>query len=333
MESGLDDDTIQVEFSSDGTTWVNVGTIDGATNTTTRNVDLPGPFTATSAIRFVASSFENAGFLNPADIVDIGNVAIEFTLPAPADGLNYTTSYTENAVGATIANRPGITDDGTTLVSAKIVLTNAQLGDDLDIGALPAGISGVVDTSVAGVITVNLTGTASLAAYQAAIQAVTFDSTSENPSTVARVIQTTVNDGFAVSDPVTTTINVTAVNDPPAANNDTVITNVAAGVTFSIALSALLANDTDAEGSPVTITAVGNPVGLNTGPVLGAGVVTVSDNQFANGSFSYTASAGSLTDPATVNITRLTGTNIGGDNDADIYVLASQQRHRERQRR
>ena len=66
-------------------------------------------------------------------------------MPAPADGLNHTASYIENAVGVSVANRPGITDDGTTLVSAKVVLTNAQLGDDLDIGTLPNGISGTVD--------------------------------------------------------------------------------------------------------------------------------------------------------------------------------------------
>ena len=63
----------------------------------------------------------------------------------------------------------------------------------------------------------------------------------------------TVNDGFVESDPVTTTVNVTPVNDAPAANDDAVITNVA-NPNFAIQQSALLANDTDPEGSPVTIT-------------------------------------------------------------------------------
>jgi Ca2+-binding RTX toxin-like protein len=321
-EQSLDlGDDIQVQFSSNGTTWVTVDTIDGNTGNTTRAVNLPGPFTATSAIRFVASSLEAAGGGNlGADIVDINAISIEFTIPAPADGLNYTTSYTENAPGVAIANRPGITDDGTTLVSARIVLTNAQPGDDFDIvGNLPAGINATLDTSVDGQIALNLTGTASLAAYRAAIQQVTFDSGSDNPGNLARIIQVTVNDGFVESDPVTTTINVIAVNDPPNGANDTVITNVAAGVNFSIAQSALLANDTDAEGSPVAITAVGNPVGLNAAPVLGVGVVTVADNGTPNGSFSYNASDGSLTDPATVTITRVTGTiNGGGGNEIII---------------
>ena len=38
-----------------------------------------------------------------------------------------------------IANNPGIVDDAAQIVSARIVLTNAQAGDDLDIaGNLPA---------------------------------------------------------------------------------------------------------------------------------------------------------------------------------------------------
>ena len=91
--------------------------------------------------------------------MDISSVTIEFAVPAPDDGLNYTTSYTEGAAGVSITNRPNITDDGATLVSAKIVLTNAQPGDDFDIvGGLPAGISATTDASVDGVITLSLTG-------------------------------------------------------------------------------------------------------------------------------------------------------------------------------
>ncbi len=184
------------------------------------------------------------------------SVAIEFTVPAPpVSDLNYSTSYTEGAAGVAITSRPNITDDGATLASAKIVLTNAQPGDDFDIvGGLPAGINATTDTSVDGVITLNLTGNASLAAYRTAIAQVTYDSSSENPSTVPRIIQVTVSDGLVESEPATTTINVTAVNDPPAGAADSVITNFGANVVFDIPKWALLANDTDAEGSPLSIT-------------------------------------------------------------------------------
>jgi Ca2+-binding RTX toxin-like protein len=321
-------DSVSVEFSSNGTTWVNVDTINDATGNTTRNVTLPGPFTATSAIRFVATSLEAAvgGNVN-ADLVDISSVTIEFTVLAPDDGLNYTTSYTEGAAGVSITNRPNITDDGATLVSAKIVLTNAQPGDDFDIvGALPAGISSSTDTTVDGVITLNLTGSASLAAYRAAIAQVTFDSTSDNPSVVPRIIQVSVNDGFVESDPATTTINITQVNDTPNAVNDTVISNVANNVAFAIPEWMLLANDTDADGNVLDVTAVGSVNNLASA-VLGAGTITVTDNNTTDGSFVYTANdgsgAGNATDTATVTIDRSTATTFTGNNDANLYVLGT----------
>jgi len=99
--------------------------------------------------------------------------------------------------------------------SATIVLTNAQVGDLLSLGTLPSGISGTIDTSVSGQITVTLTGTATNANYAAAIRAITFSNTGENPSTTPRVINVTVNDGGLSSAVATSTINVIAVNDAP----------------------------------------------------------------------------------------------------------------------
>ena len=66
--------------------------------------------------------------------------------------------------------------------SARVVLTNASAGDVLTVlVALPGGIASSVDTSVAGQITLTLTGNASLANYQTAIQQVRYSNNSENP--------------------------------------------------------------------------------------------------------------------------------------------------------
>jgi len=62
-----------------------------------------------------------------------------------------------------------------------VKLTNAQAGDVLAVGALPAGISANINASVAGEITVTLSGNASLADYETAVQAITFENTSEAP--------------------------------------------------------------------------------------------------------------------------------------------------------
>src|SRR5690606_9804283 len=93
---------------------------------------------------------------------------------------NYTTTYTENGPGVRIADIDlSITDpDKTHLTGATITLTNPQPGDfGTLVGSMPAGIN----LSYSGT-TVTLSGTATVAAYQQAIQALAFINTSENPS-------------------------------------------------------------------------------------------------------------------------------------------------------
>ena len=60
-----------------------------------------------------------------------------------------------------------------------------------------------------------MVGTASLAAYQAAAQAITYENLSDNPSTQPRSLEEKVFDGDVMSNAITITINITPVNDPP----------------------------------------------------------------------------------------------------------------------
>jgi hypothetical protein len=131
-----------------------------------------------------------------------------------ATGTGYTATFTENGSAVAITDTDiSITDvDSTTLASATVTLTNAQAGDVLAAGGMPAGITASVSGNV-----VTLTGTASLAAYQTALRAITFANTSENPSTTARLINVVVNDGTSSSTAATATIQVTALNDAPVA--------------------------------------------------------------------------------------------------------------------
>ncbi|HEX5372917.1 MAG TPA: Calx-beta domain-containing protein, partial [Aquabacterium sp.] len=128
-------------------------------------------------------------------------------------GNDYQTSYSENGTPVSISDADiTISDvDSTTLAGAVVRLTNPQAGDVLALSsALPAGITATV---VGGVVT--LSGVASLAAYQQAINAVTFSSTSENPSTVNRRVEVTVTDGDTISQVAVTTVTVAALNDAP----------------------------------------------------------------------------------------------------------------------
>jgi PKD repeat protein len=108
------------------------------------------------------------------------------------------------------------------------------------------------------------------------------------------------NDGQADSNIATVTITVNPVNDAPAANDDSAITDEDTPVTIDA-----LANDTDADGDTLSIDSVTDPAN-GTAAINPDGTVTYAPDANFSGtdSFAYTASDGSGgTDTATVTIT------------------------------
>ena len=183
----------------------------------TISLDLPANVASSGDLRFNYTSTGLRG-----DQISVGGVSVRQMVDI-TPGNNFTASYTENGPPVSIADVDmSIRDtDNTNMVSATITLTNAQAGDVLSVGTLPAGITSSIDTSVPGQIRVTLTGSSSLANYATAIRAITFSNSTDSPSTTPRVLTTTVNDGTLSSAPATTTINVTAINDAPIlANTD-----------------------------------------------------------------------------------------------------------------
>ena len=131
---------------------------------------------------------------------------------------------------------------------ATLTLTNAQAGDRLWIAAQQLAQGAVGDISTAsgtiyytvstagGAIAVALSGSATAADYQTVLKSIGFDSTSENPSTVDRIVTVTVNDGDLNSNIATSLIHVSEVNDKPTVsgvsangNEDTVVAISLAG--------------------------------------------------------------------------------------------------------
>ena len=244
-----------------------------------------------------------------------------------ATGTAYQATYIENGAPIGVADFGDVVISqnavlGGTLGSASVVLTNAQAGDVLSVGALPPGITASVDTSVAGQVTVTLTGADTIANYQLALQAIQFSNSSDAPSTADRLIDFSVtNTVFSTTSATArSTIHLTAVNDAPADDDETNI--VTEDVTLTVANGAagdLLNNASDVDGNPLTITgytifgiAGTQAVGA---PVLIAGVGTITIN--ANGSYSfapvlnytgavplitYTVSDGALTDTSTLSL-------------------------------
>ncbi|WP_162896667.1 hypothetical protein, partial [Cysteiniphilum halobium] len=134
--------------------------------------------------------------------------------------LNYTENDSATAIDTTIV----ISDvDDTNIESASISITNNYVnGEDILAFVDTANISGSFNATT-GVL--SLSGSDTLANYQAALRSVTYQNTSDNPSPLARTVSFVVNDGDVNSTAATSTINVTAVNDAPVINLATLVVN------------------------------------------------------------------------------------------------------------
>ena len=154
-----------------------------------------------------------------------------------------------------IATNPGIVDDAVQMVSARIVLTNAQAGDILIVGNLPAGID---DDRHHGARPDHRDPDGSGFPCRLPDGDPGGDVHQHLATTRAgnRIIQVTVNDGFMNSNVATTTVNVVPVNDAPSGEQRQRVHELSRPAPFMIPEWALLANDTDGEGAALDITSV-----------------------------------------------------------------------------
>ncbi|SIR39255.1 retention module-containing protein [Pseudomonas sp. A214] len=140
-------------------------------------------------------------------------------------GADYQVTFTEGTTGPGVSigdTDLKITDpDSTMLTGATIVLTNRQPGDALNLGNSVNGIS-INANSTNGTVTLTLSGNATLADYMQQIKNISFTNSSDDPSTVPRIITVTVTDGTNYSNTATTTVNVVGVNDAPVATGGAV---------------------------------------------------------------------------------------------------------------
>ncbi|HEY1380016.1 MAG TPA: hypothetical protein VGF55_24650 [Gemmataceae bacterium] len=124
-------------------------------------------------------------------------------------------AFTENGAATAVTSTVVVGDaDDTMLTGATVQITgNYQSGADVLAFANQNGITGSFNATNG---TMTLTGTTTLANYQTALRAVTYQNTSDNPSTLQRTLTFLVTDGLGTSSTaVTRAINVTAVNDAP----------------------------------------------------------------------------------------------------------------------
>jgi hypothetical protein len=211
------------------------------------------------------------------------------------------TGYTENDPPTVVDGSVAVADsDSVNLQSGRVRISAGFETTDALSFTNQSGITGSYD-SATGVLT--LTGSATVANYQAALRSVKFSSSSDNPAT-AKTVEFTVNDGGFDSNAATKNIAITRVDDPPHAVDDSAQVAQDSGASSVD----VLANDSDVDGGPKQVASVTQPV--HGSVAIGSGGANVSytpaagycNNQQGGSpdTFTYTVNGGSQ---ATVSMT------------------------------
>ena len=198
--------------------------------------------------------------------------------------------------------------DSPTLASARMTIAaNFVAAQDALAFAPQGGITGSYNAAT-GVLT--LSGSATVAQYQAALRSVTYRNSSTAPSTTARVVSVVVNDGASDSNVAMRSIAITTVNDTPTLDQPAAVTVNEDAAAFTIPLAGISAGG--GESQTLTVSAVSantslfaNPVVTYTSPAASATLtVTPLANAFGATTITVTVSDGSGgTVTRTVNVT------------------------------
>ncbi len=155
-----------------------------------------------------------------------------------------TLAYTENDAPTAIDGTVAISDpDSPTMAGATVAiagcLTPAE--DRLRFTAQ----NGITATYTAATGVLSLTGTATVAEYQAALRSVAYENLSDNPSVAGRTIAYSVNDGGLTSNLVNASVSVTPVNDAPKVTTSTGTANYSENGSAATVDSGLVLDDVD----------------------------------------------------------------------------------------
>src|SRR5260221_143881 len=209
-------------------------------------------------------------------------------------------AMTGSALAFTEGNSATVVDAGFTvtdsdspnLASATVSITaNFVTGEDVLGFTTQNGIAGSFNATT-GVLA--LTGSATVANYQAALRSVTYANASTNPSTLTRTVSVVANDGTANSNTATRAITVAAVNNPP------VVAMTGSALAFTEGNSATVVDAgltvTDAD-SPTLASAT---MAITTNFVTGEDVLAFTTQNGITGAFNATTGVLALTGSATV---------------------------------
>ena len=252
---------------------LNVADVDSA-STVTAQTNVAGSaglgqfsITSSGAWTYVMNNAQNQ--LKPTDSItdsltvttadgttQVISVVITGSNDAPVLTTSSVLSYTEAEVSTAINTVVTVTDvDNTTQVSAKVAITGGYVAaqDLLSFVANSASMGNITGSYSAGVMSLSSAGgTATLAQWQAALQAVKYSNTSANPDTSTRTVSYSINDGTVDSAVLTSTINLVSVNNAPV-NTVPGTTQTTAEDTAKV-ITGLSIADTDAGTGNMTVT-------------------------------------------------------------------------------
>ena len=188
-------------------------------------------------------------------------------------------SYTEGDAAKAITSTIIVSDpDDTNMESAIVRITSNYLnGQDVLSFTNQNGITGTWTSSTG---TMALSGSSTKENYQTALRDIKYNNTSDNPSTLARTVSFTVNDGDVNSNTVRRNINIFIPNIPPLAPTTIYIGNLSLS-SFTLTWIASLRADgyyLDISTSPSFTSFISDYSNKDLGNVTTFGITGLSDN-------------------------------------------------------
>jgi large repetitive protein len=228
----------------------------------------------------------NALFNHDGDLdFDFGTGGVTTSIPRldldgndnTAPGSAFVNSFTENGPAVRIVDTDvSIVNPVGNVTSATITLTNAQANDQFLINGTTATtgtLTGGISYTISGNI-IQLTGSANANQYQNALQAITFQNTSEAPTAGDRTINLSFGNGTFNSNVAVSTISVIAVNDTPTISAPASYTGTE---DTAVTINGLTMADVDAGTSSVQLT-ISVPAGVGVLNFTPTAFITVVNN-------------------------------------------------------
>ena len=247
---------------------------------------------ATRTLTWTAS--DGVTVSNATQNVATTTLTIDAVNDPPSVSAGGTVGYTEQGTAAAIAPTLTTTDpDNLNLNGAVVSISSGFFNGDMLNFTNQNGITGSYN-SATGVLT--LIGAVTIANYQTALRSITFSSSSHNPTNLgadtSRTISFVVNDGLLDSTTSTSTVNVTAVNDPPVVSASGTVAYTERGAA-TVLDAAITASDVDNQ------TLAGATVSVASGLFAGDTLNFTNQNGIAG---SYNSATGVLSLTGTASI-------------------------------